>query len=137
MIIIFPRGVNDVAVLTTTSPVTQTALTDVNRESRNVNGIVCALGIINSPEPIRIITKKLAENSKAGGTFIELTNLENTDISEIAIRKIPKITGIFPLKNTQKGFILAIMLKDDKNTKNENRNTTISKTNDIDIFLLL
>jgi len=123
-------------VSTTTRPVTQTALTDVKKESRKVKGRVCALGSINSPEPIRMIVKKLEEKSKAGGMFIELISLAKTDISEMAIRKIAIMTGIFPKKSVQKGLLLVTMLKLDNKTPNENRNTIISKTNDRAIFFL-
>ena len=73
---------------TTTRPVTHTALTEVKKESTYDKGSVCALGSINKPEPISMITKKLDEKIKAGGIFIELINLSNPDISEMAIRKI-------------------------------------------------
>ena len=94
--IIFPREVKDVAVSTTTRPVTHTALTDVNKESRKVKGRVCAFGSINSPAPIRMIIKKLVEKSRAGGMFIELISLASPDISEMAIRKIAITIGMFP-----------------------------------------
>ncbi|MDO9340114.1 MAG: hypothetical protein Q7T72_06250 [Bacteroidales bacterium] len=136
MIIIFPRGVKDVAVSTTTRPVTHTALTDVNKESRKVRGRVCALGSINSPDPIRMIIKKLVEKSKAGGMFMELISLANTDISEMAIRKIATTIERFPKKNVQKDLLLVTILKLDKKTPNENRNTNISNTNDMTIFFL-
>ena len=83
-----------------------------------------------------MIIKKLVEKSNAGGIFMELINLANTDISEIAIRKLAKTTGIFPKKNTQKVLLLVIILKFDKRTPNENKNTIISKTNDIVVFFL-
>ncbi|MFA5819904.1 MAG: hypothetical protein WC854_11605, partial [Bacteroidales bacterium] len=101
-------------MLTTTRPVTHTALTDVNKESGKVKGIVCAFGSINSPDPIRMIVKKLVENSKAGGMFMELINLANTDISEIAIRNIAITILIFPKKNVQNDLLLVTMLKLDK-----------------------
>jgi hypothetical protein len=86
--IIFPRGVKYVAVSTTVRPVTHTALTDVNKELRKVKGSECAFGSINSPDPMRMIIKKLVEKSKAGDMFTKLTNLANTDNSEMKIRKI-------------------------------------------------
>ena len=85
---IFPRGVKYVAVSTTVRPVTHTALTDVNKELRKVKGSEWAFGNINNPDPIRMIIKKLPEKSKAGEMFTKLTNLANTDNSEMEIRKI-------------------------------------------------
>lgn len=55
----FPKGVKTVAVSTTIKPVTQTALTEVNRASRNDKGCIVAFGSINNPLPIAIINKKL------------------------------------------------------------------------------
>jgi len=136
MIIVFPRGVKNVAVSTTIRPVTHTALTEVKNESRKVNGKVWAFGNINKPEPIKMMIRKLELKSKAGGTFMELTSLASTDISEIAMRNIAIITGIFPKKNDQKGLLLVTILKFDNKTPAENRNTIISKTSGILIFLL-
>jgi hypothetical protein len=75
-------------VSTTNSPVTQTALTEVKKESRYDKGSVCALGSINKPEPISMIIKKLDEKIKAGEIFLELMKLSDLEILEIAIRKI-------------------------------------------------
>lgn len=69
---IFPVVVKVVAVFTTVRPVTQTALTEVKSESRNDKGPVRALGIIKSPDPIRIIRRKLSENKREGGNLTEL-----------------------------------------------------------------
>jgi hypothetical protein len=93
--------VNELAVSTTTRPVTHTALTDVNKESRNVNGSSCALGSNNSPVPISMIIIKLDEKINAGGMFTELINLSSPDISEMVIRKIAVSTGVFPENNVQ------------------------------------
>lgn len=136
MIIIFPRGVKNVAVSTTMSPVTHTALTDVKNEFRKDNGRVWAFGNINKPVPINMIIRKLKLKSNAGGTFIELTKIVRADISEIAIRKIAIVTGIFPEKNVQKEMLLFIMPKSDSKTPSENKKTIISKSID-NPFLLL
>jgi hypothetical protein len=68
--------------------VTHTALAEVKKESRKDNVRVCALGSINSPEPISMITKKLVAKIKAGEMFIELITLARLDISDMPIRKI-------------------------------------------------
>jgi hypothetical protein len=83
-------------VSTTISPVTHTALTDVNRESRKDNGIVCAFGSNSSPEPTKMTIKKLAEKRRAGGIFIELINFAKPGISEIVMVRIAITIGIFP-----------------------------------------
>jgi hypothetical protein len=136
MIIIFPRGVKNVAVSTTIRPVTHTALTEVKNESRKVNGRVWAFGNINKPEPIKMMIRKLELKSKAGGTFMELTSLASTDISEIAMRKIAIVTGIFPEKNVQKEMLLFTIPKFDSKTPSENRKTIISKNIDNIVFFL-
>ncbi len=133
---IFPRGENTVAVSTTIRPVTQTALTEVNNESRKVRGITWAFGSINNPDPIKIIIRKLPEKSSAGGTFIELITLANTDISEIAIINIADITGILPKKKAQNGLLLVTIPKFDINTNVEKRKTRSSKMVEIGVFLL-
>jgi len=120
-----PRIVNDVAVSTTTRPVTHTALTAVKKESRNDIGNVCALGSINKPEPISIIIKKLDEKIKAGGIFIELINLNDLDISEIAIRNIAVTTGVVPVNIVHNDLSVFTMLKLDRKTPRENRKTII------------
>jgi len=135
-IIIFPRGVKAVAVSTTIRPVTHTALTDVNNASRKLSGILWALGSINNPDPIKIIIRKLLEKSSAGGIFIELINLANTDISEIAIINIADITGMLPKKKAQNGLLLVTRLKFESSTNVEKRKTRISKIVEIGVFLL-
>jgi len=87
-----PRVVNAADVSTTSSPVTHTALAEVKNESRKDKGRACALGIINSPEPTSMITRKLVAKSNAGGIFIELITLARLDISDSPIRKAAKTT---------------------------------------------
>ena len=94
--IIFPRVVNAVDVLTTVSPVTHTELTDVNKESRKDKGTVCALGSINIPAPIIIKAKKLVEKIKAGEILTTLIILNNPDISVIATSMIAIMIRVFP-----------------------------------------
>ena len=106
------------AVSTTTRPVTQTALTDVNNEFRKDRGCVCAFGSKRSPAPIIIMMKKLLEKSKAGGIFIELISLASSDISEIAMMKIATFKDIFPKKNVQKALLLGTILKFERKTTN-------------------
>jgi len=98
--------VNAVEVSTTTRPVTHTALTEVKKESRYDKGSECALGSINSPDPIKMIIKKLVEKIMAGGMFIELKIKNKPDILEIPIRKIATTIGVFPMKNIHKDFSL-------------------------------
>jgi len=117
--------VKEVAVSTTTRPVTQTALTAVKKESRYDIGRVCALGSINKPEPIRMIIKKLDEKIKAGGIFTELINRNGLDISEMAIRKIAVTTGVLPVKKAQNDLSAFTMLKLEKKTPRENIKTII------------
>jgi hypothetical protein len=127
---IFPRVVNPVAVSTATRPVTQTALTEVKRESSQDKGTKCALGSINSPDPIKIIIRKLAEKIKAGGIFTELIILCKPDISEIPMSMIAKTIGTFPRKIPRKGFPILTMLKFASRTPSEKIKITIRTTRD-------
>jgi len=133
---IFPRIVKEAAVSTTTRPVTHTALKEVNKESRYDKGIVCALGSINKPEPIKIIIKKPDEKIKAGGIFFELMNLSNPDNSETARRKIAITIWVFPKKNAHKRLSVFTIWKLESKTPEENRNTIIQYINEIKVFLL-
>lgn len=62
----FPTGVNALAVSTTISPVTQTALVAVKAASINDIFCVCDIGWYNSAVPIKMSKMKLPENSWAG-----------------------------------------------------------------------
>ena len=62
----FPRKVYRVAVSTTASPVTHTALVDVNKASVKLIGMVVDIGIISSMAPAKIKNAKLVMNSCAG-----------------------------------------------------------------------
>jgi len=129
--------VNEVAVSTTTRPVTHTALTAVKKESRYENGIVCALGSINKPEPIRIIIKKLDEKIKAGGIFTELINLNGRDISEMAIRIIAITRGVFPVNKAQIDLSVFTMLEFVRKTPREKRKIIILNINESNGFVFI
>jgi hypothetical protein len=98
-------------VSTTTSPVTQTALTDVKKESIRLIGTVCELGNISNPVPATIIIKKLIEKTKAGGIlkFVMLSN--SLFISERHSRKIVDNIIVFPLRIDQKDLSLPSSIK--------------------------
>jgi hypothetical protein len=62
----FPRNVYLVAVSTTVSPVTQTALVDVKSASVKLIGLVVDIGIIKSIAPTKMKNAKLTMNNWAG-----------------------------------------------------------------------
>jgi hypothetical protein len=94
----FPKGVKTVAVSTTIKPVTQTALTEVNRASRNDNGCIVAFGSINNPLPIAIINKKLKAKIMEGERFNLLKKSERWYTSVIISKKEQNIMLLFESK---------------------------------------
>ena len=72
MITVSPAGVKVADTSTGTSPVTHTALVEVNSASThdNVTPSTVQRGNINNPAPIKIITRKLAAKIREG--FVRL-----------------------------------------------------------------
>lgn len=100
-IIPLPRLVNAVAVSTTISPVTQTALVDVKKASIMLMPFVVAFGNSSNAVPIKIRKMKLPTIIIAGlsvGRSIEMLLRENSIIKTRAVARCEK-AGFFKKNN--------------------------------------
>jgi hypothetical protein len=96
-------------VSTTISPVTQTALVDVNNASINEIPLYVAFGSINNKVPARIIDKKLKIKSCAGFKYVRVKfnfNSKNSLINDkmtakttqVGLAKIKSVLNASPIK---------------------------------------
>ncbi len=94
-----PKVVKSLPVFSTDKPVTQTALVEVNKASKNEIPCVVALGSVSRKAPISIITIKLLMNNWAGLSIVLLKLIFKSENSLIKVNTTAIITQYLLSKN--------------------------------------